>query len=83
MLNRSVRTVVVCALTSNLARADEPGNLRLDAGEGGLPRASVVVVSQIASVPRERLGVRLGALTAGQVDRILEGLAFQQRSGAR
>ena len=34
-------TVVVCALTSNLARAAEPGNLLLDPNEGGLARQSV------------------------------------------
>jgi mRNA interferase MazF len=29
-----VTTVIVCALTSNLKRATEPGNVRLDSGEG-------------------------------------------------
>src|SRR3954467_1907752 len=51
VFNRSrISTVVVCALTSNLNRADEPGNVRLEAGEGDLPRQSVVVVSQVSAV---------------------------------
>ena len=51
VLNHSrIATVVVCALTTNLHRATEPGNVLLDVGEGGLPEHSVVVVSQIDAV---------------------------------
>src|SRR6188768_3573557 len=66
-----IATVVVCALTSNLHRASEPGNVLLDPGEGDLPRQSVVVVSQIASVDKARLGARIGSLTAERVDQIV------------
>ena len=60
LFNRSrIPTVVVCALTSNLKRMNEPGNVRLDAGEGGVERPSVVVVSQVSSVERSRLGARI------------------------
>lgn len=75
-----ISTVIVCALTSNLQRASEPGNVLLDPGEGGLPQQSVVVVSQIASVDKARLGIRLGVLSAARVEQILAGLRFQQRS---
>jgi mRNA interferase MazF len=75
-----IATVIVCALTSNLSRASEPGNVLLDDGEAGLPRRSVVVVSQIASVDRTRLGPRIGSLSSARVDEILDGLRFQQRS---
>lgn len=75
-----VDTVIVCALTSNLHRANEPGNVLLDDGEANLPRQSVVVVSQISSVPKSDLGERIGTLSAERVERILGGLRFQQRS---
>ncbi|HTV23080.1 MAG TPA: type II toxin-antitoxin system PemK/MazF family toxin [Polyangiaceae bacterium] len=75
-----ITTVIVCALTTNLQRATEPGNLLLDAGEGGLPRQSVVVVSQIESVDKARLGPRIGRLSAERVDQIIRGLRFQQAS---
>jgi len=75
-----ITTLVVCALTTNLARASEPGNVLLDVGEGSLPRQSVVVVSQIASIERGRLGARIGALSAARVEQILAGLRFQQAS---
>jgi len=75
-----VATVVVCALTTNRERATEPGNVLLDAGEGGLAKLSVVVVSQISSIEKARLGERIGALSHARVEQILDGLRFQQAS---
>ena len=75
-----ITTVVVCALTSNLHRANEPGNVLLDVGEGNLPEQSVVVVSQISSVDKARLGERIGSLSDARVEQILAGLRFQQVS---
>lgn len=79
VLNRSrIATVVVCALTSQLRKASEPGNVLLAPGEGDLPEQSVVVVSQIDAVEKSRLGERIGALSQARVDEILDGLRFQQ-----
>ena len=78
-----VSTVIVCALSSQLHKATEPGNVLLDPGEGGLPQQSVVVVSQIDAVPKSALGERIGALSQARVDQILDGLRFQQRSFTR
>lgn len=75
-----ISTVIVCALSTNLRRATEPGNVLLEPGEGGLPRQSVVVVSQISSVYKTRLGARIGALSPERVAQILSGLRFQQAS---
>lgn len=81
VLNHSrIASVVVVALTSNLHRASEPGNVLLEEGEGGLPRRSVVVVSQIAAVDKRRLGPRIGCLSQERVDAVLAGLRFQQVS---
>lgn len=81
VFNRSrIATVVVCALTTNLHKATEPGNVLLEPDEGGLPRQSVVIVSQIASVDRALLGQRIGALSTARVEQILDGLRFQQAS---
>ena len=75
-----ISTVVVCALTSNLHRAKEPGNVLLEVGEGNLPKQSVVIVSQVSSVDKARLGERIGSLSDTRVDQILAGLRFQQVS---
>jgi mRNA interferase MazF len=80
-LNQSrLPTVVVCALTSNLGRASEPGNVLLEPGEAGLPRQSVVVVSQVSAVEKRTLGAYLGALSPARVEQIFDGLRFQQAS---
>ena len=50
------------AVTSNLRLGAMPGNVRLRQGEAGLPRASVVNVSQIRTIDQARLGDRVGAL---------------------
>ena len=75
-----ITTVVVCALTTNLHRAGEPGNVLLDVGEGSLPKRSVVVVSQIDAIDKARFGERIGALSEARVEQILDGLRFQQAS---
>ncbi len=75
-----ITTVVACALTSNLHRATEPGNVLLDEGEASLPKRSVVVVSQVCSIEKSRLGERIGALSEQRVEQILAGLRFQQLS---
>lgn len=75
-----ITTVVVCALTSNLHRANQPGNVLLEVGEGNLPRQSVVIVSQVSSVDKARLGERIGSLSDARVEQILAGLRFQQAS---
>jgi mRNA interferase MazF len=81
VFNRSrITTVIVCALTSNLHLANEPGNVLLDIGEGNLPKQSVVVVSQVSSVDKARLGERIGSLSDPRVEQILAGLRFQQAS---
>ncbi len=81
VFNRSrVHTVIVCALTSNLKRATEPGNVLLDVGEGSLSKQSVVIVSQVSSVEKTKLGEYIGALSELRVQQILDGMRFQQAS---
>ena len=75
-----IDTVIVCALTSNLNRSSEPGNLLLEAGEANLPKPSVVVVSQISTVAKAKLGEYIGTLSAQRVHQILAGIQFQQRA---
>lgn len=75
LFNRSrIQTVIVCVITSNLRRAEAPGNVRLDPGEANLPKASVVNVSQVFTVDKRDLGERIGSLSAERVREILSGL---------
>jgi len=75
LFNRSrIQTVVVCALTSNVKRASAPGNVLLDKKEGGLPKQSVVNVSQIFTVDKSQLSECIGTLSAQRVRQILDGV---------
>ncbi|MBD1811717.1 type II toxin-antitoxin system PemK/MazF family toxin [Microcoleus vaginatus DQ-U2] len=75
LFNRSrINTVVVCVLTSNLRRANSPGNVLLEAGEADLPEQSVVNVSQILTIDKSQLGEKIGTLSAERVGQILDGI---------
>ena len=67
-------TIVVVAITSNLRYAALPGNIRLPRGEAGLPSASVVNVTQIATVDRADLGDRLGRLNPTRLVEVWNGV---------
>jgi mRNA interferase MazF len=75
LFNKSrINTVVVCALTSNLQRAKAPGNVLLDAGEGGLSKSTVVNVSQILTVDKQSLEEYSGAVSIQKIAKILSGI---------
>ena len=75
IFNRSaIATSVVCLITSNLSRAGAPGNVLLKAGEAGLPRASVVNVSQILTVDKAELVECTGKLSAAAASAVRDGL---------
>jgi mRNA interferase MazF len=67
-------TAVVVAITSRIKYADLPGNVRLRKGEAGLPRASVVNVTQIATFDRAWIGPRLGALSGSRLFEVWSGV---------
>lgn len=70
----ALATVVVCALTSNIALARYPGNVSLDRGEAQLDRASVPVVTQIFTLDRFYLGEYVGTLVPERLARIRLGI---------
>lgn len=71
-------TIIVCALTSNLKRVKEHGNVLLDEGEANLPKQSVVVVSQVSTVDKTQLGEYIGTLTEQRINQVLAGMRFLQ-----
>lgn len=73
--NRSaISTVVGVVITSNLALASAPGNVRLPKRAAGLAKASVVNVSQPVTIDRSRLVERSGSLTSAQLSEVGAGL---------
>lgn len=73
--NRSRISTVVCApLTSNLKWAGAPGNVALDNRISGLPKDSVVNVSQLVTLDRGVLTDRVGVLPAATLELVLYGI---------
>jgi len=73
--NRSrIQTVIVAVITSNTELADAPGNVLLPANLTGLPRDSVVNVSQLLTLDRGFLTGQAGVLSARMQGSVDEGL---------
>jgi len=69
-----INTVVVCTLTSNLKRANTPGNVLLKKGEGNLPKDNVVNITQIITVNKSDLVEKIGTLPSSKNKQIFEGI---------
>ena len=69
-----ISTVLVAVITSNLALAHAPGNVRISKSDSSLSKASVVNVSQILTIDRQYLTEHVGTLPGRVVERVNEGL---------
>lgn len=69
-----IRTVIVVIITSNIELANAPGNVFLPRDATGLPRDSVVNVSQILTVDKSFLTERIGSLPVSLQEEVDDGL---------
>jgi mRNA interferase MazF len=69
-----ISTVIVAVVTSNLALAEAPGNVRLGKGDSGLSKPSVVNVSQVLTVDRGMLEEPVRVVSARGMERVNLGL---------
>jgi mRNA interferase MazF len=69
-----IATVIAAVITSNLRLAEAPGNVRLPAAKSGLPKASVVNVSQLLTLDKRLLTSRAGKLARHQMESVSQGL---------
>lgn len=69
-----INTVVVCAITSNLKRANAPGNILLKKGEAGLTKDSIVNISQVITVDKSDLVEKIGSLSLSRIKQIVDGI---------
>lgn len=73
--NRSnIRTAIGVVLTSNTTLASAPGNVLLTNQQSGLPKDSVVNMSQVVTVDHKILSECVGTLPTRLMDRIDAGL---------
>ena len=69
-----LRTVIVVLLTSNLQRASMPGNVPISAKESGLPRDSVINVTQLVTVDKTALNQRIGRVSSRTLEAVADGV---------
>lgn len=73
--NRSrLATTLIAILTGRLDRAAAPGNVLVTARQSGLPRDSVVNVSQVFTVDRAVLTERVASLSGALMRKVDDGL---------
>lgn len=73
--NRSkIATIIAALVTTNLRLADAPGNVRISGQATGLPKPSVVNVSQVVTLDRALLTSRAGHLGPAQMATVERGL---------
>jgi len=70
----SIQTVILIPLTKSLELASAPGNALCRPRDTGLPKASVVNVSQLTVVDKRRLVERAGALPGRLMTQVEEGV---------
>lgn len=69
-----IRTVLATALTTNLSLAEAPGNVLLTSAETGLPRDSVVNVSQVVTLDKSFLTELVGGIGSRSLLAVEDGL---------
>ena len=73
--NRShINTIIVLAITTNLKLADAPGNVFVSKRQSGLPKDSVINVSQVLTIDKTFLSEYVATLPARIVRQIEEGM---------
>ena len=69
-----ISTVIVATITSNVALAEAPGNVRIAKSDSGLPQPSVVNVSQLITLDRAILTSKVKTLAGATMDKVDSGL---------
>ncbi len=69
-----IETVLAAIISSNLALAHSPGNVLVKASRSGLPRDSVVNVSQIVTINKSFLLERICSLSTKHLAIVEDGL---------
>jgi mRNA interferase MazF len=72
-----IETIAACAISTNMARAYDAGNVLLDDGEGGLDRRSFIAVGQVSAVHRSNFGKLIGKLSDKRIQDIYDGLIMR------
>ena len=73
--NKYSPTVIAAAITSQRDKTKLPTHIRVDAGQSGLAKDSIVLLEQIRTIDKQRLKERMGNLPENDMDRIDKALS--------
>ncbi len=69
-------TVIVLSITSNTRLSEMPGNILLKREESGLAKDSVINVSQIATIDKTWLEIKVGSISQMLMEEVEYGLGL-------
>ena len=69
-----INTIIVVPLTTNLLLENAPGNVLLEKEESSLSKDSVIVVSQIGVLDKNRLIERVSRISKGMIEDVEYGI---------
>jgi mRNA interferase MazF len=70
----TIRTVICAVISSNLNLATAPGNVHISSRSSGLPKPSVINVSQVITVDKSVLTDRVKSLDIQSMNQVEDGL---------
>jgi len=77
LFNKSkINTAIVIPLTTNLLLAEAPGNILVTKNESKLKKDSVLVISQIKAIDRERLIEKITAVDTDILKKVEDSIMF-------
>jgi mRNA interferase MazF len=74
--NSKINTTVVVPLSSNLLLADVPGNIYIEKRDSKLGKDSVILVSQIGVIDKERLVEKISKINKDIMEKIEDNIMF-------
>jgi len=74
--NSKINTTIVIPLTTNLLLAEAPGNILISGNESKLRRDSVMVISQIEVIDRQRLIEKITAIDGAIIKKVEDSIMF-------
>ena len=74
--NRFSPTVIAAAITSQQSKANLPTHIKLETGESGLSKNSIVLLEQIRTIDKHRLKEKMGKLDEDAMRQVNEAIGI-------
>ena len=72
--NRYSPTVIIAAITSQINKAKLPTHVEIKGADYGLPKDSVLLLEQIRTIDKRRLGEKIGHVEENIIEKVNDAL---------